>query len=253
MDGPDQIRVIVNTVLEALQSALAGQARNGAISMSAMDAVLAQFMESGEFAPYYRQAFETLAARLSPVAVEDRRANALGRLLIHPLSPKFADGTLDRQNLFNLFQAFRLILGDEEEQLGAQCMAITGELRERRGVSFIWDDFYRDAGAVRVGWTVLAKIATAFKRWDVRKDWFLKLMQYQRNTVSLGPMAFQVKDPAHGEPAQVKPFTEADFAEVFRGLFAPIAQLTPMDLAAFRSHVGTAAAAQVEAVLTRLY
>jgi hypothetical protein len=91
-----------------------------------------------------------------------------------------------------------------------------------------------------------------FKRWDLRKDWFLKLMQYTPTTTSLGSKAFQVREPASHDSATPMMFGENEFKRLFRAMFDEYARLTPPDLAAFREEFGAESVKHVEAVLDRL-
>jgi hypothetical protein len=87
-----------------------------------------------------------------------------------------------------------MVLGDEEAVAAERCHAIVKTLKDDLGDHFTWDAFYADAEAKVISWHVLVKIAASFKRYELRKDWFIKLMQYHPTTVSLASNAFVTKE-----------------------------------------------------------
>ena len=241
MTAPQALRQVSNRLLEALRQALAAEARGGMVGMDAVDAVLDHFMLSPDYLPF----FENAALELSPaVPPPCRRRDALGRLVVHPLKGVFDAGLFGRDILPNLFSFFHLILGDELAGYQAECQALVEQLKAAAPSADRWDwsGYYRAEPALQIYWRILIHIAALFnKRWDVRKDWFLKLMQYNPTTSSLGSMAFQVNSPTTPTSAPPNQFGDAAFKLLFRALYDPFARLPSLDLAAFRQQFGAGA------------
>ena len=151
-----------------------------------------------------------------------------------------------------MFSFFHLVLGDDEGHLREECRTILERIRNGDSAQFRWDDYYKDRQARQVYWQVLIRIAVLFKRWDLRKDWFLKLMQYSPTTNSLGSMAFQLRDVGDHDALAPAVFGEGEFKRLFHALFDGFARLTPIELAEFQKEYGAEASNQIEAVLNKL-
>jgi hypothetical protein len=152
------------------------------------------------------------------------------------LSRLFADDRLSRDILDNYFSFLHLVLGDTRDALTERCMAIVAELKEPDPLDFSWDGFYDDPRSKVILWTVLARIAESFRRFDARRDWFIGLMQHRSQAISLGPNAFV---PRHltEEP---HPFGVEEFKLMFGSLFGPVRTLPRLDALAFERHFGVA-------------
>lgn len=236
--GPEHLRKTTNVVLDALVRA-AEQALHGQpIDMRTLEALVAELKQSSAFDGFYHRSYREMMELVEGESIEQRRANAFGRLMLHPLSDLFASERLDRVLVPNIFSFLRMVVGDEEEaQYAARCSEIVKTLRDDLGDGFSWDAFYDDPEAKVVLWHVLVKIAASFKRYDLRKDWFIKLMQYRPTTVSLASNAFITKDHSpYDDPIQ---FGEREFCMFFHAMFDPLQNLNRKDEAAFQKEFGT--------------
>ena len=106
-----------------------------------------------------------------------------------------------------------------------------------RQQDFTWDAFYDDPEAKQVLWHTLVRISASFKRYELRKDWFIKLMQYRPTTVSLASNAFMTRE--HDPSEEPIHFGEREFCIFFHALFDPLQNLSPRDDAAFRKEFGS--------------
>lgn len=246
MSGPQSLRDATNRLLEALRMEIGLEARNAAVSLSALDEVFDRFMTSPDYLPFFQGLYRDLAPAVLPAC---RRVDPLGRLLISPLQEPFRRETLGRDILPNLFSFFHLVLGEDLAGYGAQCQSALDQLRPQNPGNTVWQVYLQTPAVQQIYWQVLIRIATLFnKRWDMRKDWFFKLMQYNPTTSSLGPMAFQLNAPAAPPSSAPKLFDEAAFAVLFQTLF----DLPPPDINALRRLYGPAALAQIQTLLGHL-
>ena len=245
MTGPVLLRDVTNRLLEAVRLDVEREAQGGVVSLTALGKVFDHFMASPDYLPFFAAAYQELA----PSQTQDQRHNAFGRGMVQPLMGLLDGGQLDRSCLPNLFSFFRLALGDEQDRFDTECQTLLDRIKAEAQGRFAWEMLYQDERCRTIYWQVLMRVAVLFKRWDLRKDWFLKLMQYTPTATSLGSKAFQVNAP-HAAAATV--FDEAAFKALFKALFAPFARLTPLELADFRQTYGEGALTNINAVLGRL-
>ncbi len=234
--GPRHLRKTTNVVLDALVQAVE-QAGNGhPLSMKLLETIVAGLKVSTGFDDFYHRSYREMMEIVESEKREQRRTNAFGRLVVHPLSQLFQDELLDRDLVTNIFSFLHLALGDAAEDYSARCNDIVAALKEDLGDEFTWDAFYEDARAKLVLWHALVQISASFKRYELRKDWFIKLMQYRPATVSVASNAFVTRDHDPGEEPLV--FGEREFCIFFHALFDPLTELPLGDDDAFRKEFG---------------
>ncbi len=226
--GTNHLRHTTNQVLDALLTAAERAYRDRPPTFDSLHAIVENLKTSAAFDSFYAHAWSEAEAIQEDAKLEAKRNNAFGRLMIHPLSELLNTGQLDRAHLPNLFQFLHLILGDDNEEFGRQCREIVEDLKSSRGADFSWQDLYDHPLAKRLQWQTLVRIAHSFKRWDLRKEWFMKLMQYTPTSVSVGQAAFVVKDKSAQaqDPGEHRVFGENDFHNVFTALFHPLTSMT---------------------------
>ena len=235
--GPGHLRKTTNVVLDALVQA-AEQALHGhALDMHTLEALVNGLKVSTAFDDFYHRSYREMMEVVEGEKREQRRTNAFGRLMHHPLSHLFTDGSLDRVLIPNIFSFLHLVLGDEEEVYAERCAAIVAALKEDLGDHFTWDAFYDDPEAKVVLWKVLVQISASFKRYDLRKDWFIKLMQYRPTTVSLASNAFMTRE--HDPSEEPIHFGEREFCIFFHAMFDPLQNLSAKEEVAFKAEFGT--------------
>ncbi|MCR6628769.1 MAG: hypothetical protein NVV74_01170 [Magnetospirillum sp.] len=231
------MRRTTNVILDALLQAAEHAYHGKPLTKETLHDIVEGLKISSQFDDFYRRAYHDLMDVVEQEKLEQRRQNAFGRLMVHSLSELFDKGILDREILPNVFSFFHLVLGDEAETYGERCLDLVGELRDELGDEFTWDTFYADPRAKLVLWRTLVRIASSFKRWDVRKDWFMKLMQYTPSTVSLGQSAFVVREHEHGLEPRV--FSNHHFCAFFQALFSPLTEMDKVDEKRFLDEFGT--------------
>lgn len=186
--------------------------------------------------PQLNQLLSDAHARLMGAAelelIWQRRGDPFQRLLAHPFSDHFVDGRLSRDMLSNYFSFLHLVLGDARDLLTEQCMTILSELKTPDALAFSWDSFYEDPRAKLILWTVLARIADSFRRFDARRDWFIGLMQHRSQAISIASNAF-VPRLATEDP---RGFGVEEFKIMFGALFGPLRNLSRADALAFERH-----------------
>ena len=226
----DDLRRLVSQVLDAFVDALDREHGGTVVTVKELRQV-AQALESSTFldakigAAYHRIRDE--AAR---EVIRNRRREPFKRLMVDPMTRALNEGLLGRDMLPNYFNFLHLVLGDETESLSRLCVTICKDEHHDEGVD--WDRFYADDRAKYVFWTVLHRIAASFRRFDVRRDWFISLMQNRQTAVSLGSNIF-VPLPAEHEAKEPHPFGPGEFNTVFAALFGPLRNLSIEDAAHF--------------------
>lgn len=248
--GPDQLRKTTNVVLDALVQAAERAAGGRPLPVPLLVEIVAGLKQSAAFDDFYQRSYAEIAAQAASAEIDSRRTNAFGRLMLHPLDPLFDSGRLDRALIANLFNFLHLALGEEADAHAALCRDRIAALREELGPSFTWDAFYDDDAIKAVYWKVLLRIAESFRRFELRRDWFIKLMQHRQNTVSLGSNAFYAVE--HDPAAEPIPFEDGEFALLLHAWFDPLEDLSPRDLLAFRHACGKAPRDLIGPFLTRL-
>jgi hypothetical protein len=234
--GPKYLRKTTNVVLDALLHAAERAYHNHPMGMNALHDIVEGLKISGQFDEFYRRAYHELVELVEAEKVEQKRQNAFGRLIVHPLSTLLETGGLDRGLLPNVFSFIHLVLGDDADLYGERCHDIVRGLREELNEDFTWDVFYAEPQAKIILWHTLTRIATSFKRWDLRKDWFIKLMQYTPTSVSLGSSAFVMREIDHSEEPRL--FGEHEFCVFFTALFHPLTEMDKADEDLFRKEFG---------------
>jgi hypothetical protein len=225
-----------NVVLDALIKAAQGVLHGQCLPIGTLDEIVEGLKVSPDFDDFYRRSYREMMDIVESEEREQRRTNGFGRLVIHPVGELFQTEALSRELLPNVFSFIHLVLGDQGEAYGRQCGDIIRRLKDDLGQDFSWDAFYADAGAKLILWHTLVRVAASFKRYELRKDWFIKLMQYRPTTISLASNAFVTRDHDANEEPLV--FGERDFCMFFHALFQPLKELAPTDLPAFVREFG---------------
>jgi hypothetical protein len=208
--------------------------RDSPVQASQLRALQQTYLASAQFAAVLHQAHSRLLDAAAHELLRQKRSDPFHRLLVHPFTEVLEDGRLSRDLLVNYFSLLHLVLGDARDRLSDQCSAILDELRDPDALAFSWDSFYQDSRAKQVLWQVLVRIAESFRRFELRREWFIGLMQNRPQAVSLGTSAFL---PRHmSEPSQQ--FGVAEFNLMFGRLYAPLRDLSGAEAAAFERQFG---------------
>ena len=234
--GPLLIRHAVVTMLDAFaKTAQESAAKNGGKIDAADIARIGEAMKSsGEIENFYRAVFGQVVASIVEQQNQHRRINAFGRLVAHPLGDFFQSQRLDRALLHNFFFFVQALVGEVESDWNATCAAVLDEMRDKAGDAFAWETFYNDPRTQAIFWQVLVRIAQSFKRFDTRRDWFLRIMQHKQTSVSLAPNKYVQL----GDGLDVAQFGKNEFLNLFDSLFAPVKRLTLQEVVRFEAATG---------------
>ncbi len=234
MEPRAQLRLLVRQVLDAFVAALVREHRGQPIGARELESVARALEKSTVLDPELDRVFEQIRKEMTLEFIRSQRRDPFRRLIVHPLSEYLKRGELSREILPNYMNFIHLVLGDEAQKLAKECVEVCEELKV--SATGHWDGFYDDARAQAVIWTVLARIAEAFKRFDMRRDWFIGLMQQRRHALSLASNMFQ---PIPQHPRNDEgPFGVEQFTILFAALFGPMRDLLPNEEAAFERHIG---------------
>lgn len=231
-EGSRILRRASDHLLDAFVKAIEGAYGTQTVSIKQLRAIAETLKDSSAMDAHYANAAEELVRIITHSVIEERRANAFGRLMLHSLSDSFHNGQLNREIVPNLFSFLHLVLGDRLEACNNRSLEVVTELKAALGDDFTWDHFYEDVRVKRLQFRVLTDIAHTFERFDIRKDWFIKLMQYAPTTVSVGSSAFIIP-PQSAVPDEGRQFGDHHFAILFRALFHPVRNLTQVEEALY--------------------
>jgi hypothetical protein len=234
--GPLLIRHAVVTMLDAFAKTAQESARKNGGNVDADDiARICEAMKSsGEIENFYRAVFGQVVASIVESQNQNRRINAFGRLVAHPLGDFFQSQRLDRTLLHNFFFFVQALVGEAENEWNAVCAQVLDEMREKTGDAFAWETYYSDPRTQTIFWRVLVRIAQSFKRFEARRDWFLRIMQHKQTSVSLAPNKYVQL----GDGLDVAQFGKDEFLNLFESLFAPVKRLTAQEAEHFETATG---------------
>lgn len=229
--GEKYLRRMTGQILDALVASVVAKARDGHVDVATLRSVGEALKSSPEFDAFYAHAYQHLADAIERDARIEMRRNALGRLMVHPLAPLFNDGPLDRSVLPNFFHFLQLTLGEQLDHYAEACNDLVQLLKLEKGEDFEWAHFYAHPDARVIQAKVLWIIAKAFKNFEARREWFVKLMQYHPSSISLGAHMFIPVPKAPVGSEQPKPFGKGEFCALFQALFSPLHDLPAADRA----------------------
>lgn len=203
--------------IKAFAGALEAESVDGTVSVAVIRRLCeALSREPGPLAPSFATAESNCAGQFAARQIDQQRRNYLGRLVVKEIAGDLLDedAGLRRAHLPQLFHALTIILGEKDyRELQDRCAAVLAGLE---GHPHRWDAFYADAEVQSLLQTVQVAVARAFKRFELRKEWFLTIMNSGPNSQSVGSNAFIVrKKPA--ESAEY--FSEAHLMAVLGSLF----------------------------------
>jgi len=214
----------------------------------AMAEAAKEFLASERCDELVGQFMKTLVQALATELNQERRGDPFRRLLCHPLSELLESGDLSRTLLGNYFSFLHLVLGDEQEQLTADCFNLLSDLKA--DPHFSWDMFYDEPQVRHMQWRVLMRILDTFKRFEPRRDWFIGLMQNRTHAVSLGAHAFIPLQ--RNEEEEKASFGTKEFNLMFNALFKPLLSLPAKEDADFTRQFGAPAAVLVRPLVEKL-
>ncbi|MCW0233178.1 MAG: hypothetical protein OJJ21_06225 [Ferrovibrio sp.] len=246
--GPDFLRQMANKLFDALLQGAEAEARKAPFSIEMLRQLVEAMKSAPDYDHYYRASYDSLMKVVEEDARRGARVNAFGRLLVHPLDPLFSEERLDRRLIGNYFFFVRSLFGDEVELMADEAATIAEEIRGQAGGNLDWASFYADPRVKRLYFRVIARVIRAFRIFETRRDWVMKVMQHDPTAVGLSSNVY-IERPFEG---QALPFGNREFFLFFDGLVRPLAQLSPADAELYRSATGEDPARTVGGFLAEL-
>ena len=242
-DGRAELRKIVLHAVESFIGAVERQHGGTPVGPQQLRALSNSLAGMPSFAASVDVQYGQIVGVVARELLRQKRTDPFQRLVVHPLSRTFQDGLLSRDILPNYFSFIHLVMGEQMTALAARSIEICAELQRDHAPGHAWDAFYDDPRSEQVMWTVLVRISESFRRFDARRDWFIGLMQYTPQAVSVANNAFlPLNHAGHGAPDKPRPpFGPAEFNILFAALFAPLRQLSATQQRRFEHDFGVPA------------
>lgn len=232
--GPEYLRQMANKLFDALLQGAAMHAKGGALSLDALRQMVEAMKASPDYDHYYRASYDGLLQVIEEDQRRGARVNAFGRLLVHPLDQLFADERLDRRLIGNYFFFVRSLFGDEVDVMAEEAATIAEEIRAQGGGNLDWGTFYADPRAKQIFYKVVGRVIRAFRVFETRRDWVMKVMQHDPTAVGISSTVY-LERPFEGHAL---PFGDREFYLFFDSLVRPIARLTQPDAKLFTEATG---------------
>jgi len=245
--GPEYMRKTANMVLDALLQAVREGYADKPLHPEDLSRIVEATKASTDLDHFYRASFDELQRVAEDDNHRNTRINAFGRLVVHPLSDHLEAGRLDRRVIGNFFFFIRSLFGDQIEQMADDANAVAEEYRAQ-GELENWDAFYADPRMKRIYYKVMSRVVRAFKIFETRRDWVMKVMQHDPTNTSLSSTVY-VERNFDGE---AMPFGPREFFLFFDSLIRPLRDLQGDDKALFVEVVGEEPAAVFGDFLTEL-
>lgn len=177
---------------------------------------------SGPFKAFYAHSARNCLGSAKAVELDRRRTNALARIILQPVEWLFDDpqAGLSRVVLPQLVDALRMMLGcDLHESLQQRAAAVAHAHRDRNGVTD-WTAAIAGDEARAISLEALVALADRFRRFDLRKDWFLLFLNTNPATSAVAPNAFVVRSVE--ERSRHKQIGDAQFSALMGALFSSV-------------------------------
>lgn len=232
--GPDYLRRMTNMVLDALLRGVREGYAQRPLAATDLERIVEATRNSTDLDHFYRASFDELMRLMAEEQNRKARVNAFGRLIVHPLEPLFESGELDRRVIGNFFFFVRSLFGEQLDEFAEQAATVAEELQIAGDKPFDWQRFYADPRMKRIYYTVMQRVVRAFRVFETRKDWVMKVMQHDPTTVSLSSTVY-IERSFDGQPL---PFGDAEFYKFFDYLVRPLGSLEGADKALFAEVTG---------------
>jgi hypothetical protein len=225
---------MANKLFDALVQGAETQAQKAPFTIDTLRQLVEAMKTAADYDHFYRASYDGLMKVIAEDESRGARVNAFGRLLVHPLDMVFAEDKLDRRLIGNYFFFVRSLFGDEVEVMADEAATVAEELRTTAGGSLDWAAFYADPRAKQLYFRVVARVMRAFRVFESRRDWVMKVMQHDPTAVGLSSNVY-IERPFEG---QALPFGDREFYLFFDGLIRPLARLSSDDAALFKTSTG---------------
>ncbi len=213
-------RVAGNFAIGVFLELMREAASDGVVKMEDAERVARTVMDAkGPLETFYRQTFAEWTAAYEETKIQGQRINVFGRLVVETFAHLFDDpkSEITRELLPRFFTALYMLLGDQDlAECREICMVVANEKRAELGDTPIWQAYFADRRCKAVLDRTLVTIARRFKRFEIRKDWFLTIINTDQENISLAGNVFIPKEK---NPTAGKAFTNRNFYLLFTALF----------------------------------
>jgi len=172
------------------------QAHDGKVSIDGLDVIAQAIQNDPEVREKYCSAqIEHCSAHMRMSILNVPRINVYGRIISQPFEHllKQDQAVLSSAQLPNFFHAIEVILGRAEyEKFMERSLRLMDRVSGEKGNNFTYQDLYVDQKCWEIRWDSFMEIAGFFKKFDLRKDWYKRIMQSDPHTpgLGLGPYPF---------------------------------------------------------------
>ncbi len=172
------------------------QAKGGQVSVDALDMV-AQVIESDPDVrkKYCDEQFEKCSQYVRLSMQQTPRVNVFGRIIAQPFEnllngspPVMATG-----QLANFFYTVEAILGRASyETYMERSLRLMERVSHEKGNEFTYNDLYSHQQCWEIRWDTYVALAEFFTKFELRKDWYKRMMQSDPDTPGqgIGPYPF---------------------------------------------------------------
>lgn len=183
------------------------------ITLSALQAIIDTIAKPcGPLNDLYARSMSRCKAAVTAAELDKRRDNALARILLTPAEPLFdAPATgIGRGIIPRLVSALgKLIPTDLHQVLQRRATLLASAYRGETGV-VDWDGLIDSEEARDIALAALVAVAHSFRRFEVRKDWLLVILNTNPAAAAVGSNAFVLRNA--GERSRHTAIGDVQFA-----------------------------------------
>ncbi len=178
---------------------------------------------SGPFEAFYAHKARACLVSAKVVELDKRRTNALARIILQPAEQLLDDpqAGLPRGIMPRLVEALRQMLGcDLHETLQQRATTVAHAHRDGKSGATDWGAVFASDEARTISFDALVALADCFRRFDLRKDWFLLFLNTNPASSAVAPNAFVVRSAE--ERSRHKQIGDAQFSALMGALFSNV-------------------------------
>ncbi len=178
-------KVVAKTMVNSMVDRMRAEAqRKGSLSVADLDAMQMDFDKQAEkLGQALEKSFDTFVEAKERAEWGMKRDLPFDRVIVKSFSELFLDedysrfDRVSRRMLPGFFMALNMMLGEElVEEYQEHCRLIVERLRQAQGDDFEWDTVYAEPEATALMLDAAVTIATFFKDYDRRSQWFMDLI-----------------------------------------------------------------------------
>jgi hypothetical protein len=178
-------KVVAKTMVGSMVDRMRAEAqRKGSLSVADLDAMQADFDKQAEqLGQALEKSFDNFVEAKERTEWGMKRDLPFDRVIVKSFSELFLDedysrfDRVSRRMLPGFFMALNMMLGEEQvEEYQEHSRLIVARLRDAQGDDFEWDTVYVEPEAKALMLDAAVIIATFFKDYDRRSQWFMELI-----------------------------------------------------------------------------